>query len=55
MIVAPASEPTASATPVEVIGRRFGSDILVNVRSARGSTPTSGTMARSTFLRRGMT
>ncbi|HTK67721.1 MAG TPA: hypothetical protein VL595_35440 [Pseudonocardia sp.] len=55
MIVAPASEPTVSATPVEVIGRRPGSDILVNVRSALGSTPSSGTMSRAMFLRRGMT
>jgi hypothetical protein len=55
MMVAPASEPTARATPVEVIGRRFGSDILVNVRSAWGSTPSRGTISRATFLRLGMT
>jgi hypothetical protein len=44
MIVAPASEPTASATPVEVNIRRLGSAKPTKTRSVRASTTSSGTV-----------
>lgn len=55
MIVAPASDPTARATPEVVTARRRGSVSPTKMRSVRASTTSSGTVARSTCFRRGMT